>query len=445
LRVSQLLKIRLSKTLEGISGYFRWLVVSVEYRIGVLRKRRDSAVLERHLLLIAWSFPPKISGGVYRPTSLVRYGSKMGWNISVFSSPISFNPTVAGIDLFNSLPAGMDIFRIKPVNFIPGRWFPDIDGEFINSLNLFSDAKVKLKDNPPAIVFATGPPFNTFIAAYYLSRYFRAKLVLDYRDEWTECPFDFVSSGKFNRYWERRCLKAADVVIFTTKSHLDHQLKTFKELKREKCSVIPNGWEPTDFTVCSDDKIPCEKANRKFHISFVGNLGPHTLPGRFLSSLEKVLSRRTDLTRKILVQFVGIKCAKAIDQLSGFSFHMVLRNIDLVPKREANRIMMDSDALLIFNEDSFARYLPGKLYDYLAAGPKILCVGDSGEIADLIRKYDSGMLLKWDSDTDLEKALDLLIEGNIPCTKRIQLDAWLSDHTRERMAINILDRINSCL
>jgi hypothetical protein len=124
---------------------------------------------------------------------------------------------------------------------------------------------------------------------------------------------------------------------------------------------------------------------------------------------------------------------------------MVLNNIGLVPKKEANRIMRDADALLIFNEDRFARYLPGKLYDYLAAGPPILCLGDSGEIADLIRKFDSGMVLRWDSDTDLEQALDLFVEGNTFCTNRLQLDAWLSDHTRESMAINIMERINRCL
>ena len=445
-RVPRRLKTRLKKTLGTFSGYFRWAGASAESRIGVLRKRRGSTAPERHLLLVAWIFPPEVSGGSYRPTSLVRYGKKMGWKISVLSSPLPSNPTVAGVDLFNTLPAGVGIYRVKPVRFIPSnKWFPKIDGGFINSLNLFSEAKVKLRNDPPSIILATGPPFHSFIAAYYLSRYFGAKYVLDYRDEWTECPFDFVSSAEFDRHWEERCLKEADAVIFTTKSHLDHQLQTFNVLKREKCSVIPNGWEPADFSVCSDVKTPRENAEPKFHIAFVGNLGRHTLPGRFLSSLEKVLYRRPDLCRKIFVQFVGNKCAEAIDQLSNFPFPTVVKNIGLVPKMEANRMMRDADALLIFNEDRLARYLPGKLYDYLAAGPPILCLGESGEIADLIRKFDSGRILRWDSDIDLEVALDLLVEGNTSCTKRVQLDAWLSDHTRERLAINILEKIENCL
>lgn len=433
------------KIFGTIMAYSRWAGVSVESGIGAPRRRRSPASPERHLLLVAWSFPPDVNGGVYRPTSLVRYGKKIGLKISVISSPLPKNPTVAGVDLFHSLPEDIDMFRVKPVNIIPSyRWFPRIDGGFVNSLNLFSDAKLKLRDDPPSIVLATGPPFQSFVAAYYISRYFGAKLVLDYRDEWTECPFDFVSSTKSDRCWERRCLKAADVVIFTTTSHLEHQLKTFRDLKREKCSVIPNGWEPTDFTVGGDDKVPPEKTDRKCRIAFVGNLGRHTLPGRFLSSLEKVLFRRPDLCGKISVQFVGNKCIDAVDQLSGFSFPMVLKTIGLVPKKEANRIMRDADALLVFNEERFARYLPGKLYDYLAAGPPILCVGDSGEIADLLRRYDSGRILRWDSDVDLEQALDLLLEGETSCTKRSQLEEWLSDHTREKMAINMLDRIHRC-
>jgi hypothetical protein len=62
-----------------------------------------------------------------------------------------------------------------------------------------------------------------------------------------------------------------------------------------------------------------------------------------------------------------------------------------------------------------------------------------------IRTYDSGIIVRWDDDADLEQALDILIDGNTSRTKRPQLDVWLSDHTREKMAANILDRINGCL
>jgi len=122
----------------------------------------------------------------------------------------------------------------------------------------------------------------------------------------------------------------------------------------------------------------------------------------------------------------------------------MLDDTSIVPKREANQIMRDADALLIFNEERLARYLPGKLYDYLAAGSPILCIGDAGEIADLVRRFESGMVLQWDSDTDLEQALDLLIARKFSCTKRAELDAWLSAHTRQRMATEIMEKINNC-
>jgi len=144
------------------------------------------------------------------------------------------------------------------------------------------------------------------------------------------------------------------------------------------------------------------------------------------------------------VRFVGGKAIEARDQLSKFSFTAALENTGIVSKKQANQIMRDADALLILNEERLARYLPGKLYEYLAAGSPILCIGDSGEIADLIRQFGSGMVLQWDSDTDLERALDLLIERKFSCTKQEELNTWLSDHTRQRMATEIMEKINNC-
>ena len=41
-----------------------------------------------HLLLLAWSFPPEINGGVYRPVSLAKYAARAGWRVTVSSGPL---------------------------------------------------------------------------------------------------------------------------------------------------------------------------------------------------------------------------------------------------------------------------------------------------------------------------------------------------------------------
>jgi len=192
------------------------------------------------------------------------------------------------MDLLNTIPDRVDIFRATPATHaLTNNWFPNIDGGFINALNLFSDVKAKLLRDPPSIVLASGPPFHSFVAAYYLSRYFRATFAIDYRDEWTECPFDFVSAGRFDRYWERCCLKKADVVIFTTKSHLEHQLQTFKELRREQCSVIPNGGNPLIFPDLGTIELRVRMRDANFKLLSLVTSGTTRFQGDFCSLLRK--------------------------------------------------------------------------------------------------------------------------------------------------------------
>ena len=47
-----------------------------------------------HLLLFAWSFPPELNGGVYRPVSLAKYAVRAGWRVSVASGPLTSAPSV---------------------------------------------------------------------------------------------------------------------------------------------------------------------------------------------------------------------------------------------------------------------------------------------------------------------------------------------------------------
>src|SRR5690606_33567275 len=110
---------------------------------------------------------------------------------------------------------------------------------------------LRVHDNTrPKVVIATGPPFHSFVAGVLLSRMWRVPLVLDYRDEWTECPFPFVQLGNADHFWERRVNAHADRIVLVTQSQLEHHARAFPNAfanaSRERMVVIPNGWEPAE-------------------------------------------------------------------------------------------------------------------------------------------------------------------------------------------------------
>jgi glycosyltransferase involved in cell wall biosynthesis len=364
--------------------------------------------------------------------------------MSVVTGAGTTEPTQAGVHLLQRIPSSIRVLRASRPPLNPSyRLFPRVDGNFVNSLTYFRVVEQTLSSDPPSVVMASGPNFQTFIAAYYIARYFRIPLVLEYRDEWTESPFSFVRLGNADRAWETRCLRRADLVIFTTQSQLERNVARFAAGHSTRSVVIPNGWEPDDFVVPEESSAAATEDARAL-ISFVGTLGDHTPPGAFLETLGQALRGDPALARRLRIRFVGMKSDRSREQLAAFPMQELIDQLDHMLKPDANRMMTESSALLLLNEVSLHRYLPGKIYDYLASGAPILVFGEGGEVAKLVEELDAGIVVPLSDPAALADALHKIVswpkrsgEGN---TNRSE---WLSRHTRACAARHLFDVLSS--
>lgn len=427
---------RIAAVRDTARGYV-WLSRTVAHGL----KRRVSGH-RRHLLLLAWVFPPRISGGVYRPAALARYASRRGWRVTVICEAAPGTIGSAGRHMLDYVGTGVRILPAVAPDWRPSvRAFPSVDGGFLNALEMTEVAVRAVASDPPGVIVASGPPFHSFVAARYIGRAFGAPYVLDYRDEWTECPFGFVEVGNADRYYERACLTGATRVLFTTESHRDHQLQAFPELQGSRCVVIPNGWEPEDMTVRVG--APCSLAPTATRIAFVGALSNHTMPDEFLTTMASVLAREPVLREALRLTFVGQKSEAAERALRAFPFQNLLEVIGEVPRPQAMSIMRHADALLLINQKALERYRPGKLYDYLAMETPILVYGTGGEVARLVRQFDAGCVVRSGDVEELERALRALGELRGQAVKH-GIREWLLEHTREKLAgrmVAVLDEI----
>jgi aminoglycoside 3-N-acetyltransferase len=401
--------------------------------------------LPRSVALFAWYFPPDGGGGVHRPLAFVRHGANLGWTVSVITRALEDEPRPSGRDLLGAFTRGVDITRV-PVptlrtapRLFPrvGDGFPGVRSGLLAALAGARAARAAFAGRRPSAVLASGPPFHWFVAGYFAARWWRVPLVLDYRDEWTEFPFDFVSTGRADRAWERRCLRAAAAVIFTTRSQLEHQLQVFPELDRARAALIPNGWEPADFTAGQDGAEGADPCPGRAELSFIGHLGAWTLPGDFLAALGRVLERRSDLRASLQVSFVGAKHPVARRQLEAWPYQDVLALAPEVSKADAIRRMRASAALLLINEPRLSRYRPGKLYDYMATGQPIVVYGDGGEVAAVVRETGAGLIVPSADDARLAEVIDIVTRraGSVDRSSR---DAWLTRHRRDALVAETL-------
>lgn len=405
------------------------------------RKRKSRAGV-RHALLLAWGLPPTINGGVYRPTSFLKYGTKLGWRMSAIAGPTVNADQEAGHCLLNSIPKSVPIYRLDPPALEPSwRIFSRVDGGFLNALATAQLAFQTFKGSPPSTVIASGPPFHNFVAAYYIAKYFRAKLVLDYRDEWTEGTREFIRLGNVDRLWEARCLESADAVFFATQGFLDIVLSAFSHTALDKCHVLHNGWDPDEFEAAKQAKLCEPPAGDHFVLSFIGRSGRFLSPEPFLTDLDEVFARRPLLRDKIRIRFVGKQDEEALIFLKDFqrSFPGSLEILSQAPKPHAIQIMEDSSGLLLLNNEKNSRVLPGKIFEYIATGPPILLHGAGGEMGKLVSELSAGVSVAAGDTAALEQALMNLANDKQRECKAAIVERWLEQHTREALARRFFD------
>jgi glycosyltransferase involved in cell wall biosynthesis len=395
-----------------------------------IRHARDG-----HQLALFAPLPPHTGAGVHRPLSFIRYGAKHGWRIDGFAGPAPDHESQHGEELLARVPASVRLHVVPPPSREPSyRFCPQVDGGFTNALAHARYAIDRLRQDPPDVVLASGPPFFTFVAARFVARHFSVPFVLDYRDEWTECPFDFVKKDRDDIKWERRCLADADAVLFATESFLKHQLGVFSQLDTRKAHVVPNGWDPDEFRGASRATSSTPHEEREvLRIAHVGSLSGHTPPLAFLESLRQLLHERPEWISRLEVSFVGRRSLSADAAIRAFPYPGVLRVVDQVGKREAIRLMHEADVLLLLAARELERYLPSKLFEYIASRRPVLIFGFAGESSTLIERLGAGALCAPGSGEMLGDALVRLRALDLsPHEEAMQ--AWMQNHRRDVLA-----------
>lgn len=396
-------------------------------------------------LLMAPSLPPDTGSGTHRPTSLLRYAPEASVQINAISNARWCEPSAAGDYLLSTIPTHTAISRISESPLTPAwRLTPKVDGDVRNLISMFFLGKTIYGSTPPSVIISSSPPFYIAVAAYLLSRHLRSIFVMDYRDEWTRCPFDFVSSSRLDKLLETHLLRNADLVLYTTETQKRNQMLAFPNHTRNTI-VLPNGWEEGDVEP-SQESSPASSNGGKIVLSFVGNLVAHSSPHKFLRMLAQMIRDNPVIEENILVQFIGRKDIKNSVTLDEFEYGNCVRSVDNLPKPEALRQMKLSDALLIFSEPDLAAYRPGKLYDYLATKRPVIVFGSPGEASDVVSDLRAGWHLDYTDSQAFLKIVEALKAKNIPdgCNSE-ELDNWLSQHTRRNLALRLYDRVKQTL
>lgn len=346
-----------------------------------------------------------------------------------------------GAELLRRIPLSVRLHQVADCELEPSyRLSQQVDGGFKNAVAMAEAAICALDADRPSVVVASGPPFFTFLAARWVARRFAVPLVLDYRDEWSECPFDFVAKCRDNETWERKCLRDADAVVFTTQSHLEHQIRVFPELDVRKARLVPNGWESGDFERGEENWC---KGTDVMSLAHVGALGGHSSPDDFVGTLRRLFESKPQWREALQLHFIGRRSRAATDTLSELAKTCPVTVVDLVGKKEAIARMRGANALLLLAGRGMERYLPGKLFDYIAAKRPVIVFGAEGEASRLVERLGIGRLCQVSDVPALSAALEWARGVSASSARIERVERWLDEHRRDVLAKRFFDVLSA--
>ena len=355
----------------------------------------------RHVLYVAWGFPPFGGSGTYRPLAAVNQLASIGARVTVLTADTHTFDLVKGSDpsLVALVDPGVKIVRIPmdhddrdPVvnhwgadriadtrrwtrqrSVENGQEFPE--AVYLPWLRPAAAAARALHDADPFdIVVATGNPYIDFVVAMDLEAYAGVPFILDDRDAWLLDVYEGIPRANVDEYqpWFDEALARCRAMWFVNppiaRWHREHY-----PWAADKIDVVENGWDPLVLDLGPLERRMGRPATPT--ISFVGTLTP-TLPVRTLAEGWRRARAQDPGLAGGQLRLVGQRGYYASNTPNHGDVERDYAADGVVfpgriPAREVGRVYADSDVLL-FAKDGGRMVTSGKIYEYLATGLPIV-------------------------------------------------------------------------
>jgi glycosyltransferase involved in cell wall biosynthesis len=275
----------------------------------------------------------------------------------------------------------------------------------------FQKAKSLIKDHGIDTVLTTSPPHSSQLIGLKLKKKLGIRWIADFRDPWTDIYYykDLGHSGisaMLDRRFEKSVLDHADHILT-----IGHGLKKLFLSKQEgiedkKISVITNGYDAEDFS------MPVDKLDTgNFTIVYTGTMSDNYQPEVFFKAAKKMIEKCPEPIIKI--KLIGVFSAGILSMLEKIGLMPHVELIPPVPHREAITHMQRSNALLLvipkYPDDHLI--ITGKLFEYLATGRPIICIGPTdGDAAAIIKECSAGKTFDRHAEPTIVDYLTSLID-----------------------------------
>ncbi len=344
----------------------------------------------KHVLVIAYYYPPLGGAGILKILRTTRYLPKYGWKPLVLTvkNPEKYfraeNPIPEGVEVYRAvrIPGANLLARIlrrlrldERLLLLPDQHIFWLPGAFLYGLKLIKEHSIDL-------IYATGSPYSALMAGALLKTFTGKPLIVDVRDPWTfnaaRKGYPTVIHRLLDRALEKWVLRKADFITCIYRITADGYHRLY-DWTRDKIKVF---YDTVDLADLPAGVVPYPE----FTLTYLGTFyPPYAGLSAVLRAIKILLEQGVIDPAGFCFNYVGPRNKIFERMVDGLGIGALVRQTGYLPLKEAQLEAARSQMLLLLLE--FAT-INTKLFEYLACGRAILAVvPEFQELQDLLQKY----------------------------------------------------------
>ena len=399
----------------------------------------------KRVLIITYYWPPSGGSGVQRWLKMSKYLPEYGWQPVIYTTenaeypivdpslekdvcpeaevirrpitePYGFYKKFLGIKKEETVKMGFIEEKEKKKGwkanlslwvrgnlFIPDarRWWVKPSVKYLKSY---------LKDHPVDAIISTGPPHSMHLIAMKLKEALGIPWIADFRDPWTEIDYykDLHLTRRSNRKHHRlehEVLTKADKVVTVAPDGA----RRLGRLGNRNVRVIYNGFDR------DDDSTITVTPSEQFTITYLGVLSKIQNPEKLWEVTGELVKENESFARDLKINMIGQIDSSVVHSIEAQGLSNFVSYSPYIPHSEVSAVHRSSTLLLLLlmpdSEPRSKGLLTGKLFEYMASGRPILCIGpEDGDAARILKETRAGQTVSFGDKEKIKSTLEALYQ-----------------------------------
>lgn len=328
---------------------------------------------------------------------------------------------------------------VKILGYIRGNFFiPDARKFWVKPV--VKQLETYLKSHPVEAIITTGPPHSVHFIGEQLRRKTGIPWVADFRDYWSDMDHaDLFQLGKRAKQThvrlEKRIVQNASRVVAVTPTMAEF----YSRMRGAPADLITNGYDASDF------ERPVDLRENEFVIGHYGTLGADRFTPGLWDMLATLCEENTEFNERLNIELMGPTDASTLNYLRRGPLSGKLRYVHYTTHAEAVHHMRSAGVLLLqLNQNSSeAGRLPGKVFEYMAAGRPILGIGmPHSDAGRMLKESGCGEMLERGEEKGMKTFVLQAFNQELPFEPHA---AYVQQFTRKSLAGKYADVVREVI